>query len=124
MWVRKASRASSPGRSRPSMWSTVWIRRLYISICRRPITRTLRHADPRLVVAVHVGAHGQLRLILDRVEQGTDVGGVLQRVGTTPDRAGDRAGLHPVPGHPHIHLGRRADQALPLPEVEEELVWR
>ena len=38
MWVRNASSASNPGRSRPSMWSTVWIRRLYISICRRPIT--------------------------------------------------------------------------------------
>jgi hypothetical protein len=41
MCVRNASNASYPGRSRPSMWSTVWMRRLYISICRRPITRTL-----------------------------------------------------------------------------------
>ena len=40
MWVRKASSASNPGRSRPSMWSTVWMRRLYISIWRRPITLT------------------------------------------------------------------------------------
>ena len=41
MWVRNASSASKPGRSRPSTWSTVWISRLYISICRRPMTRTL-----------------------------------------------------------------------------------
>ena len=40
MCVRNASSASNPGRSRPSMWSTVWISRLYISICRRPMTFT------------------------------------------------------------------------------------
>ena len=40
MCVRNASSASNPGRSRPSMWSTVWISRLYISICRRPMTLT------------------------------------------------------------------------------------
>ena len=38
------------------------------------------------------------------------------------DRAGDRAGLHPVPGDPHVHLGRGADQVLPLAQVEQELV--
>ena len=47
MWDRNASSASSPGRSRPSMWSTVWISRLYISICRRPITRTLPGTQTR-----------------------------------------------------------------------------
>ena len=47
MWVRKASSASNPGSSRPSMWSTVWISRLYISICRRPITRTLPGTQTR-----------------------------------------------------------------------------
>ena len=41
MWVKNASSASKPGRSRPSTWSTVWITRLYISIWRRPMTRTL-----------------------------------------------------------------------------------
>ncbi len=47
MWVRNASIASNPGRSRPSMWSTVWISRLYISICRRPITCTLPGTQTR-----------------------------------------------------------------------------
>ena len=47
MWVRNASSASNPGRSRPSTWSTVWISRLYISICRRPITRTLPGTQTR-----------------------------------------------------------------------------
>ncbi len=41
MWVRNASRASKPGRSRPSMWSTVWMSRLYSSIWRRPMTLML-----------------------------------------------------------------------------------
>ena len=39
-WDRNASSASKPGRSVPSTWSTVWISREYISIWRRPITRT------------------------------------------------------------------------------------
>ncbi len=47
MWVRNASSASSPGRSLPSMWSTVWMSRRYISICRRPITRTLPGTQTR-----------------------------------------------------------------------------
>ena len=47
MCDKNASSASSPGRSRPSMWSTVWIRRLYISIWRRPITLTLPGTDTR-----------------------------------------------------------------------------
>ena len=47
MWVRNASSASRPGSSRPSMWSTVWISRLYISICRRPITVTVPGTQTR-----------------------------------------------------------------------------
>ena len=39
-WARNASSASISGRRRPSTWSTVWMRRAYISIWRRPITRT------------------------------------------------------------------------------------
>ena len=80
------------------------------------------HADPRLVVAVHVGAHGQLGLLLGRAKQGGDVRGVLEGVLAARDRARDRAGLHPVPGDPDVHLGRRADQELPLAQVEQELV--
>ena len=48
-WLRKASKASMPSRSRPSMWSTVWIRREYISICRRPMTRTEPGSQTRLL---------------------------------------------------------------------------
>ncbi len=47
MWVRKASSASKPGSSRPSTWSTVWISLLYISIWRRPMTRTLPGTQTR-----------------------------------------------------------------------------
>ena len=74
--TRRARR--SPGAARPSTWSTVWISREYISIWRRPITRTLPgHADARLVVAVDVGAHRQLGLVLGRVEQRQDLRGVV-----------------------------------------------
>ena len=82
------------------------------------------YAHPGLVVAVHVRAHGQLGLLLGRGEQGADVLGVGQRVAAAGDRPGDRAGLDPVAGHPHVHLRRRADQVLALAQVEEELVRR
>ena len=39
--VRNASIASKPSRRMPSTWSTVWMTREYISICLRPMTRTL-----------------------------------------------------------------------------------
>ncbi len=83
-----------------------------------------RHADPRLVVAVHVRAHGQLRLFLRGAEQRANRLGVGQRVLPAGDRARNRACLHPVTGHPHVHLRRRADQVLVVAEVEEELVRR
>ena len=38
-----------PSRSRPSMWSTVWIRREYISIWRRPMTRTEPGSQTRIL---------------------------------------------------------------------------
>ena len=57
MWVRNASSASKPGRSRPSMWSTVWISRLYISICRRPITRTLPGTQTRALSLRSTSVH-------------------------------------------------------------------
>ena len=122
MWVRNASNASKPGRSRPSMWSTVWIRRRHLDLPPPDDPDRAGHADPGLVVAVHVGAHGQLGLLFSGAEQGGDVRGVLQGVLAARDGAGDRAGLHPVSGDPHVHLGRRADQVLPLPQVEQELV--
>ncbi len=46
--------------------------------------------------------------------------------GSVPRRIvpADRAGLHPVAGHPDVHLRGRADQALPLAQVEDELIGR
>mmetsp|Transcript_13140 Transcript_13140/g.43880 ORF Transcript_13140/g.43880 Transcript_13140/m.43880 type:complete len:296 (-) Transcript_13140:352-1239(-) len=40
VWHRNASSASNPSRRYPSTWSTVWMRREYISICRLPSTAT------------------------------------------------------------------------------------
>ncbi len=79
-------------------------------------------ADARLVVAVDVGAHGQLGLLLHRAEQRADGLGVLHGVGAAGDGAGDRAGLDPVALDADVHLGGGADQVLALAEVEEELV--
>ncbi len=86
-----------------------------------------RFAHPRLVVAVHVGAHGELGLLLDRGEELLDVLGVGQGVLAASDGAGDGAGLHPSSGvggaaDPDEHLRGGAHQVLALTEVEEELV--
>src|SRR5690606_14551874 len=79
-------------------------------------------ADARLVVAVDVGAHGQLRLLLDAGQEGADGLGVADRVGAAGDGAGDRAGLDPVAGDADEHLGRGADGGLALAEADDELV--
>ncbi len=79
-------------------------------------------ADARLVVAVDVGAHGQLRLLLHAGQQRADGLGVLDGVAAAGDGAGDRAGLDPVAADPDVHLGRGADQVLALTEADDELV--
>jgi hypothetical protein len=61
-------------------------------------------ADPGLVVAVDVGAHGELGLLLGRGQQLPDLLGVGERVVASGDRPGDRAGLHSVAFDPHVHL--------------------
>ncbi len=124
-WARKASRASKPSRRRPSTWSTVWIRREYISICRRPITRTLPGRQMRDLslrsTSVHMVSSASSLAELSRSE---DLGGVGERVLPARDGAGDRAGLDAVALHAHVHLGRCAHQVLRLPEVDEEAVGR
>mmetsp|Transcript_11134 Transcript_11134/g.35324 ORF Transcript_11134/g.35324 Transcript_11134/m.35324 type:complete len:313 (+) Transcript_11134:1183-2121(+) len=85
-------------------------------------------ADPRLVVAVDVGAHGDLRLLLGVRQDRADVLGVLQGVLAAPDGAADGAGLHAhalqVLLGPHEHLRRGADEELVLAQVDEEAVGR
>mmetsp|Transcript_40074 Transcript_40074/g.82044 ORF Transcript_40074/g.82044 Transcript_40074/m.82044 type:complete len:503 (-) Transcript_40074:1749-3257(-) len=77
-------------------------------------------ADAALVIAINVRAHGQLALLLDRVQQLLDVVRVLDRRLPARDRPTDRTRLHPPPARPHIHLGRRANQKLSVAEVNEE----
>ncbi|MCY1300759.1 hypothetical protein D9M70_503380 [compost metagenome] len=48
-WLRKPSKASMSSRRRPSIWSTVWISREYISIWRRPMTLTEPGTQTRLL---------------------------------------------------------------------------
>ena len=82
------------------------------------------HADARLVVAVDVGAHRQLGLVLGRGEQGDDLGRVADGIMPTGDRPRDRAGLHTIPVDPHVHLRRGPDEILRVAEVHEEAVRR
>ena len=83
-----------------------------------------RIADPALVVAVDVGTHGQLRLVLLGVQELQDLLGIGDGVVAALDRAGDRAGLDPAAVDPHEHLRRGADQELVRPEIDEEGIGR
>ena len=83
-----------------------------------------RLAHPGLVVAVHVRAHGELRRLLLGGEELEDLLRVADGVRSPRDRPGDGAGLDPPPVHPHVHLRRRGDEVLALPEVHERPVGR
>src|SRR5207244_8917998 len=71
-------------------------------------THAARPADPRLVVAVDIGAHRQLRLVLLGVEQPLDLRGVAHRVVAPRDRAGTRARLPAIAVTPKAPPGLRA----------------
>mmetsp|Transcript_100904 Transcript_100904/g.291828 ORF Transcript_100904/g.291828 Transcript_100904/m.291828 type:complete len:455 (-) Transcript_100904:1059-2423(-) len=85
-------------------------------------------ADTGLVVAVHVGAHGDLRLLLRVGEDGLDVLRILQSILAALDSTADRARLHSKPLcvalNADKHLRGRADEELVLAEVHQEAVRR
>ena len=64
------------------------------------------HADPRLVVAVDVGAHVELELVLLRIQELADLLGVADRVGAARNGARDRTGLDPAAVGAHEHFRR------------------
>ena len=78
-------------------------------------------ADARLVVAVDIGAHRQLDLVLLGVDQRLEPLGILHRAAAAPRGAGDRAGFDAVALDPHEHLRRGADELL-VAELDQELV--
>ena len=126
MWVRNASSASKPGRSRPSMWSTVWITpAVHLDLAPADDLDAARLADPRLVVAVHVGAHGQLGLLLGRGEQLADVRR-RRRAGSRRGRSSRRSGRSPPgrrsPGR--TSPATRRPGTPPSPRLQEELIRR
>ena len=79
------------------------------------------HRDARLIVAIDVGTHGQLRLFLGRIEQLANVIGVAQRIAGAPRGSRDGASLNASAFNSHEHLGRRADQLL-LAQLQEKFV--
>ena len=81
-----------------------------------------RFAHARLVVPVDVGAHGELGLLLLRVQQRPDLARIADRVATARDGARDRTGLDAPALDPHVHLGRGGDEILPLAEVHQGAV--
>jgi len=85
---------------------------------------TARLADATLVIAVDIGAHGQLGLVLGRVQQGADLPRIRQCVRAAGNGAGDRAGLDAPPLHPHVHLGRCGQQILPVAQIHQRTIGR
>ena len=79
------------------------------------------HAHPRLIVAVDVGAHGQFRLFLERIEQLLDVGRVAHSVAGAARGAGDRTTADAPAFGAHEHLRRGSNQLL-VAKLEEEFV--
>ena len=122
---RKASSASHSGQQRAlDVVDGVDEPRVELDRAPREHAHAARLADAALVVAVDVGAHGELGLLLRVGEEAADLLGVAERVGAARDRARDRARLDAAAAHAHVHLGRRADQVLARAEAREEAVRR
>ena len=81
-----------------------------------------RLADARLVVAVDVGAHRELGLVLGRIDELRDLGGVAQGVLAAGDGAGDRAGFDSPALDPDVHLRRGGDQELAASQVHQRTI--
>jgi hypothetical protein len=78
-------------------------------------------ANARLVVAVDVGAHRQLYLVLVRVIERANIVGILHRIVAASYGARDRRGLDAPAVDPDEHFGRSPDQLL-VTHLDEEFV--
>ena len=83
-----------------------------------------RIADATLVVAIHIGAHGQLRFILLRIEKLQHLFGVGDGIAAALDGARDRACLHPPSADAHEHFRAGADQEFVAPQIDEKGIGR
>lgn len=85
-------------------------------------------ADPALVVAIHICAHGELALFLRRGEQLADLRRVLERIAASLNRTGDGAGLYPQALarllHADEHLRRGSHEVLAAAKIHEEAIRR
>ena len=122
MWLRNASSESKPS-FRNALHVIHRVEHAGVGFDQPPADHLhrARLADARLVVAVHVGAHGQLGFFLGAIQQLANVVGIAQRIAGALRRAGDGAGLDARALHAHEHLRRRADQLL-VAELQQELV--
>ena len=82
------------------------------------------HADPRLVVAVDVGAHIELEFVFLGIQQLPDLLGVADRIDAARDGTGDRAGLDPPAVRAHEHFRRRRHQELAVSQIHQGAVGR
>src|SRR5580692_11250956 len=94
--------------------------RLYISICRRPMTRTVPGTHTRDLslrsTSVHmVNSDSSFKLFSSSRMASASLSGSPVR------RAGNRTGLHAAVFHAHEHFGGRADQLL-VAKLQEELI--
>src|SRR5690606_17927429 len=98
--------------------------RIHLDLATADHAHGTRLADAALVVAVDVRAHGELGLVLLGIQQLKDLLGILNRILTALDGAGDRAGLDAAAVDANEHLRRSANQIFVLAEIDEERVRR
>ena len=96
--------------------------RIHFDLTSAQNTDAARFTDPCFVVAINIGAHGQFRLILGRIQQCANVFGIFNRIATTRNRARDRAGFNALPVDPNIHFRRCANQVFAVAKINQEAI--
>ena len=119
IWLRNASSESNPPQKTFHMIHRMEKPRVCFDQPAADHLHRPRFADAALVVAIHIGAHRQLRLFFRRTEQLADILLVLQRIARAPRRSRDRARFHARAFHAHEHLRRRPHQLL-IAELNQE----
>ena len=80
-----------------------------------------RLADSRFIIAVYVGAHGELGFLFFGIQQLANALGVVYGVAGAACGARNRAGFDALPFHAHEHF-RRSPHQLLIAELQQEFV--